>query len=237
MGFTIVSGKVSVYQSLLGNDLEKFEGGWISMIWLKDNFNELPKDPEDRIDEEMCWATLLSAASIGGCRLLLQSWAWWWNHGPSYVGLPEYLKDIRLLLDQCSKASLNGCRTSTPISYPASHRECLQSAVVRCKGTVGSVCNGGNARNKSGIAVFWVKTTNFVAIARPKGAAQGGHAEEGQHRLVSAAQRAHRDVNVEPHVRIYADIPTITYASTHAAVDGDVDAQYLFNMPGIWNTL
>ncbi|MBA0676668.1 hypothetical protein Goari_018136 [Gossypium aridum] len=65
--------------------------------------------------------------SIGGCLLLLQSWAWWrlpflrprvdtpytfplmtrWNHGPRYVGLPEQLKDIRLLLDQCSKFEIS----------------------------------------------------------------------------------------------------------------------------------
>ncbi|MBA0767121.1 hypothetical protein Gotri_016068 [Gossypium trilobum] len=50
-GFTIISGKVSVYQSLLGKVSEKFKGGWISMNWLKDNFNELPKDLEDRTDE------------------------------------------------------------------------------------------------------------------------------------------------------------------------------------------
>ncbi|MBA0799927.1 hypothetical protein Gohar_010405, partial [Gossypium harknessii] len=67
-----------------------------------------------------------------------------------------------------------------------------QSVDVRCKGDVGSVCNGGNARNKSGIVVFWVKTTNFIAIARLEGAAQGRHADEEQHRLVGAAQRAHR---------------------------------------------
>ncbi|MBA0550678.1 hypothetical protein Golob_021602 [Gossypium lobatum] len=65
--------------------------------------------------------------SIGGCLLLLQSWAWWrlpflrprvdtpytfplmtkWNHGPRYVGLPEQLKDIRLLLDQRSKFEIS----------------------------------------------------------------------------------------------------------------------------------
>ncbi|MBA0779707.1 hypothetical protein Gotri_003921 [Gossypium trilobum] len=72
----------------------------------------------------MCRATNLRSVSIGGCLLLLQSWAWWrlpflrpkvtnpymfslvmrWNHGSSYMGLPEVLKDIRLLLDRQSKA-------------------------------------------------------------------------------------------------------------------------------------
>ncbi|MBA0614969.1 hypothetical protein Godav_015172, partial [Gossypium davidsonii] len=203
-GFTIISGKVFVYQSLLGKVPEKFEGGWISMNWLKDNFNELPKDLEDRTDElGVCRIVYVILGDVLGHATKCGINRWLSaptaivgvvattvstsqgdrpiyvpvsneNHGPSYVGLPEYLKDIRLLLDQCSKASVS------------------QSADVRCKGIVGSVRNGGNARNKSGIAVFWVKTTNFVAIARPEGAAQCGHAEEGQHRLVGAAQRAHR---------------------------------------------
>ncbi|MBA0606659.1 hypothetical protein Godav_019092 [Gossypium davidsonii] len=48
----------------------------------------------------MCHATLPSAMSIGGCLLLLQSW----NHGSSYMGLPDDLEDIKLLLDQHSEA-------------------------------------------------------------------------------------------------------------------------------------
>ncbi|MBA0573679.1 hypothetical protein Golob_000941 [Gossypium lobatum] len=43
---------------------------------------------------ELCWATESNKMPIGGCLLLL------WNHGPIYVGLPEHVKDIRLLLDQ-----------------------------------------------------------------------------------------------------------------------------------------
>ncbi|MBA0699290.1 hypothetical protein Goari_000939 [Gossypium aridum] len=73
---------------------------------------------------ELCWATESNKMPIGGCLLLLQSPAWWrlpflrlrvkdsymfplvtrWNHGPIYVGLPEHVKDIRLLLDQRLKA-------------------------------------------------------------------------------------------------------------------------------------
>ncbi|MBA0749445.1 hypothetical protein Gogos_003370, partial [Gossypium gossypioides] len=47
-------------------------------------------------------ATEPNKMSIGGCMLLLQ-----WNFRPSYVGLPEQLKDIRLLLDQCSKVEMS----------------------------------------------------------------------------------------------------------------------------------
>ncbi|MBA0733999.1 hypothetical protein Gogos_017953 [Gossypium gossypioides] len=28
---------------------------------------------------------------------------YWWNHGLSYVGLPDELEDVRILLDQCSE--------------------------------------------------------------------------------------------------------------------------------------
>ncbi|XP_040942343.1 protein MAIN-LIKE 2-like [Gossypium hirsutum] len=51
MGSAIVLGKVGLCQSLLGNVSDKFEGDWISMNWLKDNFNELPKDLENQTEE------------------------------------------------------------------------------------------------------------------------------------------------------------------------------------------
>ncbi|MFQ6655395.1 hypothetical protein Gotur_025971 [Gossypium turneri] len=69
-------------------------------------------------------ATRPRRANIGGCLLLLQSWARFrfpflrprvnhpytfplvtrWNHPASYRGLPSELKDIRLLLEQRSEA-------------------------------------------------------------------------------------------------------------------------------------
>ncbi|KAK5843007.1 hypothetical protein PVK06_005434 [Gossypium arboreum] len=45
------------------------------------------------------------------------------------------------------------------------------------------------------------------------------------------------DVNAEPCVGTYADVPTTIDASAHTTVDDDVDAQYLSDMPGIWGTL
>ncbi|MBA0823507.1 hypothetical protein Goarm_020234, partial [Gossypium armourianum] len=68
------------------------------------------------------WSTELGISCVGHV-VPGVSWAWWrlpflrprvdtpytfslvtrWNHGPRYVGLPEQLKDIRLLLDQRSK--------------------------------------------------------------------------------------------------------------------------------------
>ncbi|MBA0700299.1 hypothetical protein Goari_005605, partial [Gossypium aridum] len=48
--------------------------------------------------QEMRRATVPNMILIGGCLPLL------WNHGPSYMGLPDELEDFRLLLDQRSEA-------------------------------------------------------------------------------------------------------------------------------------
>ncbi|MFQ6635104.1 hypothetical protein Gotur_011112 [Gossypium turneri] len=73
---------------------------------------------------EMCGATRPNKAKIEGCLSLLQSWARFrfpflhsrvdhpyifplitrWNHSASYVGLPTFLEDIRLVVDQRSEA-------------------------------------------------------------------------------------------------------------------------------------
>ncbi|KAH1098052.1 hypothetical protein J1N35_014973 [Gossypium stocksii] len=46
---TIVSGKEDLCTALLGKVQDKFEGGQISINWLKDNFDELPKDQTEVI--------------------------------------------------------------------------------------------------------------------------------------------------------------------------------------------
>ncbi|MBA0626715.1 hypothetical protein Godav_004330 [Gossypium davidsonii] len=140
-----------------GNEmvLDKFEGCQISMNWLKDNFNELPKDPKDRIGEVIQYAR---AYIMRG------------NHKSSYVGLLEVLEDIKLLLDQISKVKTD----------------------VGREGNVDSGFDSGNAQNRSGVKVVRVEAINFAATARPKGAAQGGHAGEGQHRLVGATRGVHQ---------------------------------------------
>ncbi|KAG8473023.1 hypothetical protein CXB51_034913 [Gossypium anomalum] len=75
-----------------------------------------------KLYKEMCGATLPNEAKIGGSLSLLQSWARFrfpflrprvdhpytfplitrWNRSVSYVGIPNSLEDIRLLLDQRS---------------------------------------------------------------------------------------------------------------------------------------
>ncbi|KAG8475908.1 hypothetical protein CXB51_032676 [Gossypium anomalum] len=111
------------------------------MGWLRDTFPESNNDLTEleRIQyarayilemigatlyREMYRATRPNKAKIGGCLLLLQSWARFrfpflrsgvnhpytfslitrWNHSVSYVRIPTFLEDIRLLLDQRSEA-------------------------------------------------------------------------------------------------------------------------------------
>ncbi|KAK5784623.1 hypothetical protein PVK06_039149 [Gossypium arboreum] len=89
---------------------------------------------------EMCRTTQPRKIKIGGCILLLQSWAWYhlpflrprvnypytfslvtrWNHDPSYARLPNKLQNIRLLLDQQSKKEFEW----TPYEDPAI-KECI----------------------------------------------------------------------------------------------------------------
>ncbi|KAG8498178.1 hypothetical protein CXB51_007402 [Gossypium anomalum] len=88
-----------------------------------------------KLYKEMCGATLPNKAKIGGCLSLLQSWARFrfpflcprvdhpytfplitrWNCSASYVGIPNSLEDIRLLLDQRSDTQFEW----TPYDDPA----------------------------------------------------------------------------------------------------------------------
>ncbi|KAG8497430.1 hypothetical protein CXB51_008751 [Gossypium anomalum] len=88
-----------------------------------------------KLYKEMCGATLLNKAKIGGCLSLLQSWARFrfpflrprvdhpytfslitrWNRSASYVGIPNSLEDIQLLLDQRSDTQFEW----TPYDDPA----------------------------------------------------------------------------------------------------------------------
>ncbi|PPD97633.1 hypothetical protein GOBAR_DD05340 [Gossypium barbadense] len=93
-----VSSKVGICKSLLGKVPNKFEGGQISMNWLRDNFEELLQDPEDRMEE---WQLHLVDFNE-------------WNHGSSYMRPPEELEDIRFLLDQRSKAEFGWRQRISP---------------------------------------------------------------------------------------------------------------------------
>ncbi|PPD83261.1 hypothetical protein GOBAR_DD19808 [Gossypium barbadense] len=94
----------------------------------------------------------------------------WWNHEPSYMGLPEELEDFRLLLDQ---------------HFEAEVRDAGQ------EGVLDSVRDGGNAQIRLGVAIVWVEAMNSAATVRHEGVAQGGHVEEERKRLGREAQGAH----------------------------------------------
>ncbi|MBA0671737.1 hypothetical protein Goklo_029126 [Gossypium klotzschianum] len=83
----VIPSKVDICRALLGKVPDKFEGGQISINWLEDNFNELPKDPMEEVIEQYTQTFIMR-----------------WNHELSYVGLSEELEDFSLLLDQQSKA-------------------------------------------------------------------------------------------------------------------------------------
>ncbi|KAG8486114.1 hypothetical protein CXB51_019457 [Gossypium anomalum] len=87
IGSAIVPGKKDLCVTFLGKVPNKFEGGRISMNLLETNFKELPQNSTGIVKEQYAQAFILRR-----------------NHGPSYVGLLDQLKDIRLLLDQRSEA-------------------------------------------------------------------------------------------------------------------------------------
>ncbi|MBA0648088.1 hypothetical protein Goklo_015874, partial [Gossypium klotzschianum] len=100
-GSAIVLGKVTLYQSLLGKALKKFEGeretelGVCCIIYLilGDVSGHATKCGINR------WLFAL-AAVVGLVVTIISTW----NYGPSYLSLPKDLEDIRLLLDQRSEA-------------------------------------------------------------------------------------------------------------------------------------
>ncbi|KAG8479496.1 hypothetical protein CXB51_029297 [Gossypium anomalum] len=97
--------------------------------------------------KEMCGATRPNKTKIGGCLSLLQSWAQFcfpflctrvdhpyvfslitrWNHSASYVGIPTSLEDIRLLLNQRSKAEFQWTLYEDPTIQAVIPDEFLQN--------------------------------------------------------------------------------------------------------------
>ncbi|KAA3483776.1 serine/threonine-protein phosphatase 7 long form-like protein isoform X3 [Gossypium australe] len=123
---SVVAGSIvavdwrDVCEQLLGRALEMINGARIDTNWLRRNFGG-----PMRIQ-----VTEPQKIKIGGCMLLLQLWAWYrlpilrpradYPYAfslvarPSYVGLPDELQDIRLLLDQRSKAEFEWTSYSDP---------------------------------------------------------------------------------------------------------------------------
>ncbi|MBA0560993.1 hypothetical protein Golob_017855 [Gossypium lobatum] len=86
----------------------KFQCARIEIKWLEDNFSEL--DEHATSFEKEQYARTFILRFIRGFPMLDKSRNLIhlrWNFGASYVGLPEQLKDIRLLLDQCLEAVMS----------------------------------------------------------------------------------------------------------------------------------
>ncbi|PPR99845.1 hypothetical protein GOBAR_AA20821 [Gossypium barbadense] len=127
------------------------------------------------MESTFSWANFLhrcQESASSWMRYPSKSWTWWRlpflhpkNYGPSYMGLPEELEDIRLLLDQRSEAEVN----------------------VGGQSVICSVHDERNAQIESSFVTVRVEAKISIAIMRPEGVAQGGHAGEGQQRLGGAA--------------------------------------------------
>ncbi|MBA0637802.1 hypothetical protein Godav_021969 [Gossypium davidsonii] len=112
----------AICYDLLGAIPDNIYRGRIEMGWLRDTFLELENDSTEV--ERIRYAQAYIFEMIGGylmpdlsrnlvhLRWLLKlvdfratgDFSWGWSHPVSYVGIPIALEDIRLLLDQRSKA-------------------------------------------------------------------------------------------------------------------------------------
>ncbi|MBA0753228.1 hypothetical protein Gogos_020070 [Gossypium gossypioides] len=111
------------------------------MKWLKINLKELPPNAIDVVKEQSARAFILR-----------------WNHGPSYVGIPEQLKDIKLLMPPAKIFDL--------------------SEYMRREGVVDSVRDGENVRIRSSDTAVRVEATNSVTITRHGSTVQRGAVKE-----------------------------------------------------------
>ncbi|MBA0738068.1 hypothetical protein Gogos_011480 [Gossypium gossypioides] len=90
-GLAVVPSKKDICEAFLGKVPNKFQGDWI----------EIKK--QNRIRCQSMVACFCYNRGPGGD---YHFYVLEWNHGPSYVELPNQLEDIRLLLAQRSKADL-----------------------------------------------------------------------------------------------------------------------------------
>ncbi|MBA0553981.1 hypothetical protein Golob_013117 [Gossypium lobatum] len=65
MGLAFLPGKEDLCEAFLGKVLNKFQGGWIDMKWLENNFKNLPKDTNDIKKEQYVRAFILRRLSWG----------------------------------------------------------------------------------------------------------------------------------------------------------------------------
>ncbi|MBA0777815.1 hypothetical protein Gotri_005788 [Gossypium trilobum] len=98
MGVVGVGDWSAICEQLLDQASDKFRGSRVEMKLLKDNFNYIDNLASDVERQQYVRAFIMR-----------------WNNEASHVGITEELKDIRLLLDQRSKADF-GFRQNIPSS-------------------------------------------------------------------------------------------------------------------------
>ncbi|MBA0853816.1 hypothetical protein Goshw_022280 [Gossypium schwendimanii] len=64
MGLAFLPGKEDLCEAFLGKVLNKFQGGWIDMKWLENNFKNLPKDTNDIEKEQYVRAFILRLIEV-----------------------------------------------------------------------------------------------------------------------------------------------------------------------------
>ncbi|MFQ6628813.1 hypothetical protein Gotur_008086 [Gossypium turneri] len=159
-----------------------------------------------------------------------------WNHGQSYVGVPDELENIRLLLDQCSKPRLITYPFQTYINYAMilyATVEMHESNRVLWQFRIESI-----PARESFFSTDTVEFDDYLTWFRAVGKPYLLPPEVRSRYIfrgidVSRVLHPHIDVDVEPHVEKDTDVFTATNDDTdvddHVVVDDDVDTQYLFN--------
>ncbi|MBA0618540.1 hypothetical protein Godav_027864, partial [Gossypium davidsonii] len=102
-----------VCEQLLGRVLDTIFRGRIDMNWLKRYFVGFNAKLSEVEREQQTRAYILRIT--GGLLMPDKSW----NHRPSYVGQPEELEDIQLLLDQQSEADMPYFDSRTQACIPS----------------------------------------------------------------------------------------------------------------------
>ncbi|KAK5825165.1 hypothetical protein PVK06_019970 [Gossypium arboreum] len=204
IGAAIIPSKVDLCAALLGKVPNKFDDGQILMNWSAEKFDKLSVDAikvatiPSRLQRMQ--KTKLEISRVGHIILGVVSGhktgedvnRWLpatvavvglvdynfyvpeLNHGPSYVGIPQELEDIRLLLDKRLEVEDVICRHRYYILHPLESVGQLED--VGYEGTVDSVRDGGNVGIRPGGATVKLEATNSTSTARLERTAQGGHA-------------------------------------------------------------
>ncbi|MBA0735551.1 hypothetical protein Gogos_019390, partial [Gossypium gossypioides] len=241
-------------KNIFAAQLVMFKGGRILINWLKGNFDELFEDSKDQTEEVIQQYARAYITSLYNnfyyytFRITYRFYRW--DHGPSYVELPEVLEDIRFLLDQRSEFEFGWRKRISPspqelkdlhkvdmrgkdnINWSVRHEEHIeawdrrmQSIPVREQFFLADTAAVDNY-------LTWFRVVDKSYLLSPEERSRQIQTKRYIFRSLNILRILHpyKNVNVEPRVRTVSNVPTATDTSAHAAVDGDVDARYLFSI-------